>query len=231
VIDDPMPTNGDPFADPRALQILNAEMQSLVAARALSYNEAFSRATMFLSFLSATLIVIGFLVGTQGLTPGLVPVVAVLLIADLFIGLATVGRLANANEEEFRCVRGMIRIRNAYRQMAPGLEPYFISGFHDDALGVLGTYGDEWTRPNPLGNILHGLTTTIGMVSTIDMMVFGALCALFAVGSGARLEIGVLVGVAGFLVGFVTFSILGTRMALRGQFRHETRFPRPDKPV
>lgn len=226
--DDAQTPTPDMFADPRVLQILNAEMAGLVAARALSYNEAFSRATMFLSFLSATLIVMGFLVGTQGFTPGLLPVIAALLIGDLFIGIATVGRLAAASAEEFRCVRGMIRIRNAYRQIAPGLEPYFITSFHDDAEGVMGTYGYAMRRSNALRNIVHGLTTTIGMIATIDVMVFGVLCALLAVGAGAALELGVLIGVIAFGVGFVTFSILGMRMAIGEQSREEPRFPRPD---
>jgi hypothetical protein len=229
-MDDALTPRPDRFADPRALQILNAEMAGLVSARSLSYNEAFSRAAMFLQFLSATLIVIGFLVGSQGFTPTILPVIAILLIADLFVGMATVGRLIGASGEEFRCVRGMNRIRNAYREMAPGLEPYFITSFHDDGEGVLATYGDEITRSNVVRNVLHGLTTTLGMIATIDLMVFGALCALVAVGSGVRLELGVLIGVAGFVLGFVAFLFLGMRTALRMQTGGETRFPRPDKP-
>ena len=55
------------------------------------------------------------------------PVAAVLLLADLYIGAATVGRLVDANSEELHAVRGMNRIRHAYREMVPGLEPYFVS--------------------------------------------------------------------------------------------------------
>jgi hypothetical protein len=230
-MDDSMPRNRDRFADPRALQILNAEMQSLVAARALSYNEAFSRATMFLSFLSATLIVIGFLVGTQGFTAALLPLVGALLVGDLFIGLATVGRLIGASAEEFRYVRGLNRIRNAYREIAPDLEPYFITSFHDDAEAVLATYGYASERSSVLRNIVHGVTTTIGMIATIDMMVFGALCTLVAVGSGATIEFGLVVGVVGFVLGFIAFSVLGMRWAVTGQSREASAFPRPDKPA
>ena len=82
---------------------------------------------MFLTFLSASLIVIGFVIGAQGLTTTVVPVALALLLADLFIGLATVGRLIAASSEELQCVRGMNRIRHAYREMVPGLEPYFVS--------------------------------------------------------------------------------------------------------
>ena len=146
-----------PLNDPRALQILSTEHWSLLASRSLAYNEAFSRAGMFLSFLSASLIVIGFLIGAQGLSPSVLPIAVVLLLADLFIGAATVGRLLDASSEELQCVRGMNRIRHAYREMVPGLEPYFVTGFHDDAAGVLQTYGLD-ARPGMVSNILHGLT-------------------------------------------------------------------------
>ena len=61
---------------------------------------------MFLTFLSATLIVIGFLIGTQGLSGSIIPVVAILLLADLYIGGATVGRLVDANREELLASAG-----------------------------------------------------------------------------------------------------------------------------
>jgi hypothetical protein len=226
------PSTTSPLDDPRALQILSTEHWSLLASRSLAYNEAFSRAGMFLSFLSATLIVIGFLVGTQGLTSGLVPVVVVLLIADLYIGAATVGRLFDASREELECVRGMNRIRHAYREILPDLEPYFISGFHDDASGLLATYGyvtQPMAPPGVAANIVHGLTTAPGMIAMIDVMILAALCAVVAIGVGATIEVGLLVGVAGFLVGFVIFSIVGMRAAMGTMSRGVSRFPTPDR--
>jgi len=222
-------TPGEPLMDPRALQILSTEHWSLLASRSLAYNEAFSRAGMFLSFLSATLIVIGFLIGSQGLSSAVVPVAGVLLLADLYIGMAAVGRLLDASGEELQCVRGMNRIRHAYREMVPGLEPYFVSGFHDDARGVLATYGFV-ERPGILPNLIHGLTTMIGMVATIDAMILGALGALVAIGLGAGFEVAMPLAVVGFLAGFMLFGIAGTRGAMAQQARAESRFPSPDVP-
>jgi hypothetical protein len=218
-----------PLTDPRALQVLSTEHWSLIASRSLAYNEAFSRAGMFLSFLSASLIVIGFLIGSQGLTSAVLPVVVILLLADLFIGMATVGRLIDASAEELQCVRGMNRIRHAYREMIPGLEPYFISGFHDDARGVLATYGYQHRR-GVLPNIIHGVTTTIGMVATIDAMIVGALGAVILIGLGAGAEVALLFGVLGFLAGFSVFAFVGMRSAVGQQAREESRFPTPDDP-
>jgi hypothetical protein len=223
----PSPGGDGPLADPRALQILSAEHSSLLASRSLAYNEAFSRAGMFLSFLSATLIVIGFLIGTQGLSADVIPVATILLTADLFIGLATTGRLIDVSGEELHCVRGMNRIRHAYRELVPGIEPYFVSGFHDDARGVLATYGDVTSSGSVLANMVHGITTTVGMVATIVAMIFGAICGLVALGLGAGVTVTVASAVVAFLVGFGIFVIVGMRTALGQQARAESRFPTP----
>jgi hypothetical protein len=224
--------SGGALDDPRALQILSTEHWSLLAGRSLAYNEAFSRAGMFLTFLSATLIVIGFVIGfvigSQGLVPGVVPVAAILLLADLYIGAATVGRLIDANSEELRAVRGVNRIRHAYRKMVPGLEPYFVSSFHDDERGVLAAYGDITPSQGMLANIVHGLTTMIGMVATVVAMIVGALAALVAVGVGLGAEVALLSAVVGFLVGTAIFAYVGMRTAIDSQARVESRFPTPD---
>jgi hypothetical protein len=219
---------GSALDDPRALQILSTEHWSLLAGRSLAYNEAFSRAGMFLTFLSATLIVIGFLIGSQGLTPAVVPVAAVLLLADLYIGAATVGRLIDANSEELHAVRGMNRIRHAYREMVPGLEPYFVTSFHDDARGVLAAYGAVTSTDTALANIVHGLTTMIGMVMTVVAMIVGALAALVVVGLGGGVELALLAAVTGFLLGTATFAVVGMRTALGYQAGMDANFPTPD---
>jgi hypothetical protein len=216
------------LADARALQILTTEHWSLLATRSLAYNEAFSRASMFLSFLSATLIVIGFLVSSLGLTPTVGLLASILLGADLFIGVATVSRLVGASGEELQCVRGMNRIRHAYRDIVPGLEPYFVTGFHDDTRGVLATYGGMTANPSALSNLLHGLGTTIGMIGVIDAMIFGALCSAVALALGQPIEVALLVAVAGFVTAFALLASTGTRTAIEQQERAQSRFPTPD---
>jgi hypothetical protein len=218
--------------DPRALQILSTEHWSLLAARSLSYNEAFSRASMFLSFLSATLIVIGFLVSSLGLTPTVGLLASILLGADLFIGLATASRLIDASAEELNTVRGMNRIRHAYREMVPGIEPYFVSSFHDDAKGVLAVYGyagrDASVKLSPLRNLIHGLGTTIGMIATINAMILGALGAAMSLGLGLPIEAAVIVALSAFVLAFAAFSYAGMRLASPAAWRADSRFPTPD---
>ena len=52
---------GAGLLDPRALQVLTTEHWSLLSARSLAYNEAFTRAGMFLSFLSMSLVALALL--------------------------------------------------------------------------------------------------------------------------------------------------------------------------
>ncbi len=211
--------------DPRALQILSTEHWSLLATRSLSYNEAFTRAGMFLTFLGATLVALGLISPAMGPTPQLALVAAVILATDLFIGLATLGRILDAGQEEMDCVAGMNRIRHAYREMVPGVEPYFTTPFHDDPISVLSTYGVE--PPGIVTNILHGLTTAPAMVGVVDAIVAGALAAVVALGLGASLEVGLVAAIAAFLVIFLVAFRLGFVTAVRSLSRRESRFPAP----
>jgi hypothetical protein len=216
---------GDPLADPRALQILSTEHWSLLAARSLAYNEAFSRAGMFLSFFAASLIVMGFLLSSTTYGQAVEPVVALLLLADAYVGAATVGRLLSASGEELETVRGMNRIRNAYLQIVPGLEPYFVTGFHDDAEGVLASYGG--IRRTGLGHFLHSFTTAIGLVATIESFVIGAFVTVVVLGFGASYTVAIGLGVAVTILGFAVFAVVGVRAALGRQRAARSLFPTP----
>jgi len=81
---------------------------------------------MFLTFLSASLVALGFIYqgGTAQSSDFLVIAVA-LLALDLMIGLVTLGRIWAASAEEFRLIQGMNRVRHAWLEMVPSLEPYF----------------------------------------------------------------------------------------------------------
>jgi hypothetical protein len=221
-------TRDDTLSDPRALQILSTEHWSLIAARSLAYNEAFSRAGMFLSFLSATLIVIGFLVASDSLHGVVLPVAVLLLAADLFIGMATVGRLLDAGAEDLHAVRGMNRIRHAYVEILPGLERYFVSGLHDDQRGILATYGNPPSSARAIGTFLHAQTTTIGMVGTIDAILGGALATLVCLGLGTDVRLAVIIGVVAAALGFLALLVVGVRSAVGRQTRAQSLFPSPD---
>ena len=217
-----------PVDDPRAAQILATEHWSLLAGRSLSYNEAFTRTGMFLTFLSASLIVVGFLIASDRFAEAVIPIVVLLLAVDLFIGLATFGRLVDAGSEELAAVKGMNRIRHAYTEMIPGIQRYFVSSIHDDMKGVLSVYGSgEVGPPSAVATLVHGLTTTIGMVAAICCVIVAALIAMISLGLGATVNLALGAGVAGFVLAFVAFAMVGYRSALQGPIFDNPMFPSP----
>jgi hypothetical protein len=161
--------------DPRALQILSTEHWSLLTARSLVYNETFARGGMFLALLSASLLVLGLIATATGFSDAFLTVAALILALDLFVGLATLGRIAGASDEDLRYLQGMNRLRHAYHEMVPGLEPYFISSHYDDFDSVARFYGPS--SPSPLRSIVHGFTTMPGMIAVI-CAVAGVLVAI-----------------------------------------------------
>ncbi len=215
--------------DARALTILTTEHYSLMTSRSLVYNEAFSRTGMFLTFLSATLVALGF-VSQGGMAAQDFLIVAVGLLAlDFVIGLATLGRISSASAEEFRALQGMNRIRHAYLEMAPAVAAYFSTSSTDDLPAVLNIYGTPSGELSGLGSVLHGLTTAPGMVGIICSAVGGALVGAVALLLGAEPRVAVFASLVGFVVAFVLIF----RNAM-GQFEAierglEVRFPPESK--
>ena len=219
-----------PLGDPRALTILTTEHWSLLSARSLVYNEAFARGGMFLAFLSATLVALSLAATAIGVTDRLLMVAAVLLAVDLFVGLATLGRVVDASAEDIRCLQGMNRLRHAYHELVPGLEPYFVTSRHDDLRGVFAMYGAP-TEMHRSSGVLHGLTTTPGMLSVVCAVVAGSLVGvLLAIATHDAVIVG-----CGALVALIAFMAWSVRLMQSGIRRlvatMEVRFPSPPDPV
>ena len=211
--------------DPRALQILTTEHWSLLTARSLVYNEAFARGGMFLAFLSATLLVLGLISTATGFSDAFLSVAAIVLALDLFIGLASLGRINAASNEDIRYLQGMNRLRHAYHEMVPGLERYFITSHHDDMNSVLAFYGPE--EMTHFRGILHGFTTMPGMIAVICSAVAGGLVAILVL----LMTHDPLVAGALGLIGFAAFFVVGVAIAMRAVARFvasvESKFPAP----
>jgi hypothetical protein len=169
--------------DPRALQILSTEHWSLLAGRSLAYNEAFTRAGMFLTALSASMVAIAFVAQADRAGTAVPTFTLVLLAFDLFVGLTTYLRLIETTREDLRSVQGMNRIRHAYFEMVPGLAPYFVSSDRDDLAGILMTYEgpsreDMMAGRPSLSGILHGFSTNTGMIAVVVSLVGAALAGV-----------------------------------------------------
>jgi hypothetical protein len=95
----PPPVAGAPgetpaLHDPRALQILTTEHWSLLSARSLVYNEAFARAGMFLTFLSASLVALALVAQGMGFDRDFLVLSAIMLLSENVAG--TIERAAEA---------------------------------------------------------------------------------------------------------------------------------------
>jgi hypothetical protein len=160
---------------PNGAAILATEHWSLLATRSLIWNEAMSRATVFLTVLSAAIIALALMADATGFGPQTTTLALVLLPVVLLLGIATYVRLVQINTEEFQLVLAMNRLRRAYLTIAPGLEPYFTTGHHDDERGLVTTY--MLRHPTPARLWLHFLVNTPTIVATVD----AALATVIAV--------------------------------------------------
>src|SRR5207248_6129050 len=185
--------------DSEALQILATEHWSLLATRALTYQESLGRVSMFLTILSGAVIALALVAQADHFGPAFFATAIFMLTVVFVTGVFTVARLQALNRDDFRWVIGMNRIRSAYLDLHPELEPHFTTGSHDDLRGALQTLGIDPVGASRLGGLFHGLQTLPGMLSTIVASVGGAIGALIAAGFGAPPVLVLLSGFAGFL--------------------------------
>jgi hypothetical protein len=205
------------------LQILSTEHWSLLASRSLAWNESFSRASMFLTTLSGAIVALALVAQATEFGEGSLLTALVILPVVLFVGVATVIRMGDSNYHDAICVIGMNRIRHAYLELAPDLEPYFVMGSHDDMRGVSMTMG----MPPGHRSLLHVLAATPAVISVVSSVLAAVIVALVALQMGAGTPIVLTVGILGFVVSMALFTRYGARNIRRGQASMRTVFPTP----
>ena len=210
------------------LQILATEHWSLLATRSLTYSESLSRVTIFLAILSGAVVALALVAQADSFGRTFISIAIPVLTVVLFAGIATVLRLIALNREDYRWVVGMNRLRHAYLELHPELEPYFVASPYDDLRGALQTLGiDDVTADGGLGSVLHLLQTLPGMLTMIVAAVAGAIGALAAL-AFAILPLGmVLAAAAAFVVVVVLMGIWGHRSFGRFAPSLDPRFPSP----
>ena len=213
--------------DSEAIQILATEHWSLLATRALTYQESLGRVNMFLAILSGAVIALALVAQADHFGPAFTSIAIFMLGVVAVVGLFTVARLISLNRDDFHWVMAMNRIRNAYLEMHPELEPNFFTSPHDDLPGVARSMGIE---PNvgrsEVGSIVYGLATLPGMISVLVAAVVGAIWGLVAAGFGSPPPAIVLLGIAGFVVAFGLLVPWQRRDVRRGS-AFGSKFPTP----
>ena len=204
------------------IQILATEHWSLLATRSLIWNEIFSRATMFLTVLSGAVVALSFVGQATDFGEEFHLVSLFLLPVILAVGLGTFFRVCDANDDDVGLVIGMNRLRRAYLEIAPDLEPYFVTGSHDDQRGIMLTYAAD-AKLHPI----RWLSATSVLVGVVDSVVAGVLAGMVCQASGWSDVIGLAVGIVVALTTAGLLARIPLRAIARYREEHQPRFPTP----
>jgi hypothetical protein len=203
------------------IQILATEHWNLLSTRQLSWSESFSRAGMFLTVLSGAVVALALVAQATQFGEGFVLFALLILPVVLFVGGTTFVRLVEINNEDVHWVYGMNRLRHAYLDLEPELEPYFITGFTDDAAAISRTYGSHG-RGSALS---HALVTTPATIAFVNAMVAAVLAAIGLMEVQMAMEPAVGLGAAVFVMASVVQIWFNRRSAGEYQREHAQRDP------
>jgi hypothetical protein len=222
-------TSARPAApDALRIQILATEHWGMLATRGMIWNEMFARAGMFITVMSASIVSMALVSQATGFDDGFRVFALLVLAVTLLLGIATMIRLADALEEDIWLVQGMNRLRNAYLDAAPDLQPWFTFGHHDDIAGVLLSVGPGRQVGGP-GRILSAIATT---VAVLNCLLIGVILTLVTRLLSDATALAVVIGLSGTLVsGAYALLILPMRQIKRAMALLQSRFPTPAGPV
>jgi hypothetical protein len=201
-------------------QLLATEHWSLLATRGMTWSEIFSRTGTYLTVLSATVIALSLVANATGFGSDFRMFALLVLPVALLIGLATYFRLLEADIEDAWLVIGMNRLRHAYLELAPELEPYFIASHHDDAPGMMQTYAFR----SRVG-FTHWLSGSPMIVGVIDAVVTGVLASIVCQAAGAGQALGTVVGVVAAVAIAAGLGAMAYRKVRQVGREYQPRFP------
>lgn len=208
---------------PLMLQALTTEHFTLQGARSVIISEVNSRATIYLSAVSSTVVALAF-VTTLSQSQELVRAFALVLLPVLcFMGIVTKSRLEQLSFADFQYQRAINRIRHAYVDVAPEAARYLMLSIHDDVRGVAQTAMYQEGRR-------MGVLTAAQMISVINSVIIGLIIAIafrWLSGTGGLLSL--LIGVvAGVIVSVIDFRMGEARWKEYVEV-FEVRFPSPEE--
>jgi hypothetical protein len=213
------------MAEPDRQEILTAlttEHFGLAGARAQTTGESSSRAALYISAVSSTLVALGF-IGQITEVGDAFDVFALTALPTLYVlGLFTFIRVVENGVEDMMLGRAINRIRNYYLELAGENRRYFMLSGHDDAMGVMQNMGVALERRQQF-------FTTGSMVAVINSVVGGAAVAI-AVGAVTDASLGLCAGLGGLaaIVSLARLLRIENRMYHEMGGFTESLFPSPD---
>jgi hypothetical protein len=232
----PGPMGGEPAPPPIAeagqggspvalrLQVLATEHWGLLATRSLAWNESFTRAGMFLSTLSGAIVALALVAQATSFGDQFALFALVILPVVLFIGVTTFIRMGASNYYDALCVVGMNRIRHAYLQITPEVEPYLVLGTYDDEKSVNLSMG---AQPNT-NFLVDIIVSTPFVVCTINSVLGGIIAALLAQQLGVPTPIAIALAVVAALVVFGLQTVAASRGIAAAVASYKPKFPSPE---
>jgi len=157
--------------NPAILQIMTTEHYNLQSGRSNSIADTSSRANLFLSTVSMTLIALSFIGQISQLGTPFFIFSFILFPSLLFLGFVTFDRVLQSAIEDIIYARGINRIRHFYGELAPEIKEYFVLSTHDDetsAYNNMGTKATWW----------QVFLTTPGTIAVINGILAGVFVGL-----------------------------------------------------
>jgi len=205
------------------LQILATEHWSLLASRSLAWTEVFSRASMFLTVLTGSVVALALASQASGFGRQFVLFALAILPLVYYLGVMTFIRLGTANYHDARCVIGMNRIRSAYLEMAPELEKYFVMSPHDDVPGVQITMAIEPRR----FRFVHVISSSPSIVIVLTSMVGGVIAAMLGGLAGWPTTVSATCGLLAFALSMGWMLRTASRRIVHAQTSYQPINPSP----
>jgi hypothetical protein len=218
------PPAADPIPEiplPVRVQMMATEHWSLLASRNLAWTESFTRASMFLSTLSFSVVAMALVGQASGFGEEFRIFALVVLPVVLFLGIATSLRMDSANHHDVQCIIGMNRIRAGYLELAPDLERFFVMGTSDDFEGIATTMSVLPRRSIVLN--LVGASPTL--LAVLNSVLVGAIVALAAIQVGADMSLSLPAGGAAFVVSVAVWGLMTRHMLTDLMTHHVPAFP------
>ena len=120
----------------------------------------------------------------------------------------------------------MNRIRHAYLQLAPELEPYFVTSKYDDEAEILRS---SLAAQRPLTR-MQPFISAPGVVAVIDSVVAGAIAGIAGVGLDLGVVGALAVGAMFFLLSMAFFAYWARDQIGRVPTGLDPMFPSPERP-
>jgi hypothetical protein len=205
------------------LQVLATEHWGLLATRSLAWNESFTRAGMFLSTLSGAIVALALVAQATQFGEEFTLFALVILPVVLFIGITTFIRMGSSNYYDALCVVGMNRIRHAYLQIAPEVEPYLVMGTHDDDKSV----GLSMGTPPGTNFAVDIIVSTPFVLATINSVIGGIVATLVAQQLGLETPLAIALAVVAVVAVFGLQTVTAMRGITAAVAQYRPKFPSP----